>query len=77
MAYMVFDLLHLDGRSLVDVPLEHRKHLLRVLRPDGLVRYASHVVGDGVDFTQAAAEKGWRDRGQAPAEPVPAEPPQP
>ena len=34
MAYMVFDLLHLDGRSLVDVPLEDRKHLLRrVLRP--------------------------------------------
>ena len=61
MAYMVFDLLHLEGRSLVDVPLEDRKHLLRrVLRPDGLVRYASHVVGDGVDFTQAAAEKGWR-----------------
>ena len=59
MTYMVFDLLHLDGRSLVDVPLEHRKHLLRrVLRPDGLVRYASHVVGDGIDFTQAAAEKG-------------------
>ena len=59
MAYMVFDLLHLEGQSLVDVPLEDRKHLLRrVLRPDGLVRYASHVVGDGVDFTQAAADKG-------------------
>ncbi|HEX6474537.1 MAG TPA: DNA polymerase ligase N-terminal domain-containing protein, partial [Candidatus Limnocylindria bacterium] len=59
MTYMVFDLLHLDGRSLVDVPLEHRKHVLRrVLRPDGLVRYASHVVGDGIEFTQAAAEKG-------------------
>jgi bifunctional non-homologous end joining protein LigD len=59
MAYMAFDLLHLDGRSLLDVPLEHRKHLLRrVLRPDGLVRYASHVVENGVDFTRAAAEKG-------------------
>lgn len=59
LAYMVFDLLHLDGRSLADVPLEHRKHLLRrVLRSDGQVRYASHVVGDGIDFTQAAAEKG-------------------
>ena len=59
MAYMVFDLLHLDGRSLVDVPLEHRKHLLRrLLRPDGMVSYASHVIGEGVGFTQAAAEKG-------------------
>jgi bifunctional non-homologous end joining protein LigD len=59
MAYMVFDLLHLNGTSLVDVPLEDRKHVLRrVLRPDGLVQFASHVVGDGVDFTRAAAEKG-------------------
>ena len=74
MAYMVFDLLHLEGQSLLDVPLEDRKHLLRrVLRPDGMVRYAAHVVGEGVDFTQAAAEKGsGGDRGQAPAQPVPA-----
>ena len=59
LAYMVFDLLHLNGRSLADVPLEDRKRLLRrVLRQDGVVRYASHVVGEGRDFTQAAAEKG-------------------
>ena len=59
LAYMVFDLLHLDGRSLLDVPIEHRKALLRrVLRPEGMVRYASHVIGDGRDFTEAAAEKG-------------------
>jgi bifunctional non-homologous end joining protein LigD len=59
LAYMVFDLLHLDGRSLLDVPLEDRKALLRrVLRPHGMVRYASHVVGEGRDFIDAAAEKG-------------------
>jgi bifunctional non-homologous end joining protein LigD len=59
LAYMAFDLLYLDGRSLQDVPLEDRKRLLRrVLRPHGMVRYAAHVVGDGRDFTQAAAEKG-------------------
>ena len=59
LAYMVFDLLHVDGKSLLDVPLEDRKHLLRrVLRSDGVVRYASHVVGDGIEFTRAAAEKG-------------------
>ena len=61
LAYMVFDLLYLDGRSLVDVPLEDRKQLLRrVLRPDGLVRYAAHIEGEGEDFTQAAAEQGSR-----------------
>lgn len=59
LAYMVFDLLHLDGRSLVDVPLEQRKRVLRaVLRPHPMVRYASHVVGDGLDFVAAASERG-------------------
>ncbi|HEY7463477.1 MAG TPA: DNA ligase D [Candidatus Limnocylindria bacterium] len=59
LAYMVFDLLHLDGKSLLDVPLEDRKRLLRLrLRPHHLVRYASHVMGDGREFTAAAAEKG-------------------
>jgi bifunctional non-homologous end joining protein LigD len=59
LAYMAFDLLYLDGRSLVDVPLEERKRVLRrVLRPHGMVRYASHVAGDGTTFTQMAAERG-------------------
>ena len=57
--YMAFDLLHLDGRSLLDVPLEERKRALRqILRPHPLVRYASHVSGDGIAFTQAAAAQG-------------------
>ena len=58
---MVFDLLHLDGRSLLDVPLERKRLLHRVLRPDAMVRYASHVVGDGEAFVRAAAERGWRE----------------
>jgi len=53
--YQAFDLLHLDGRSLLLVPLEERKRLLRSrLRPHPRVGYASHVVGDGVAFTEAA-----------------------
>ena len=53
--YQAFDLLHLDGRSLLAVPLEERKRLLRSrLRPHPLVRYASHVEGDGRVFTDAA-----------------------
>ncbi len=56
--YQAFDLLHLDGRSLVDVPLEHRKRLLRsVLRDHPMVRYGSHVVGDGEAFVEAAREQ--------------------
>src|SRR4029077_3316785 len=45
LAYMFFDLLHLDGSSLLEVPLEERKRLLRrVIRPHPMVRYAAHVV---------------------------------
>jgi len=59
LAYMVFDLLHLDGSSLLDVPLEDRKRLLRrVMRPHPLVRYAAHVMGEGEAFVRAAADRG-------------------
>jgi len=59
LAYMVFDLLHLDGNTLLDVPLEERKRLLRrVIRPHPMVRYAAHVVGDGDAFVRAAADRG-------------------
>ena len=56
--YQAFDLLHLDGRSLLAVPLEHRKRLLRsVLRDHPMVRYGSHVVGEGNAFVDAAREQ--------------------
>jgi bifunctional non-homologous end joining protein LigD len=59
LAYEVFDLLHLDGRSLLDVPLEDRKLLLRsVLREHPMVRYAGHVEAEGESFFRAAAERG-------------------
>jgi len=55
LVYQAFDLLYLDGRLLVDVPLEERKKLLRlVLRETGRVRYAAHVDTEGSAFWQAA-----------------------
>ena len=55
LVYQAFDLLYLDGRSLVDVPLEERKKLLElVLRPNGRVRYATHIDTEGVAFFEAA-----------------------
>jgi bifunctional non-homologous end joining protein LigD len=58
-AYYVFDLLYLDGRLLLDVPLEQRKRLLRrVLREHNSVRYASHVAADGEDFYRAVDQRG-------------------
>jgi bifunctional non-homologous end joining protein LigD len=59
LVYQAFDLLYLDGRSLLGVPLEDRKRLLRsVLRETNRVRYASHVVGDGAAFMAAAKSQG-------------------
>jgi len=53
--FQAFDLLHLGGRSLLDVPLEERKRLLRSrLREHPLVRYAGHVEADGDAFFAAA-----------------------
>jgi bifunctional non-homologous end joining protein LigD len=56
--YYVFDLLYLDGRSLVEVPLEERKQLLRTLLndsgPNETVLLSDHVIGAGEDFQQHA-----------------------
>jgi bifunctional non-homologous end joining protein LigD len=53
--FQAFDLLHLDGHSLLDVPLEQRKRLLEhVLRPDARVQYARHVETEGAAFFEAA-----------------------
>ena len=55
LVYQAFDLLYLDGRSLLDVPLEDRKRLLRsVLKDHPRVRFAAHVVGEGKAFYEAA-----------------------
>jgi bifunctional non-homologous end joining protein LigD len=59
LAYQAFDLLYLDGRSLLDVPLEDRKRLLRsVLKDHPRVRYAAHVEGEGLAFFEAAKGLG-------------------
>ena len=53
--YQPFDLLYLDGRSLLEVALEDRKRLLKsVLRDHPRVRFAAHVEGEGVAFFEAA-----------------------
>jgi bifunctional non-homologous end joining protein LigD len=57
--YEVFDLLHLDGWSLLDEPLEERRRLLAsVLRSDPRVRLSEHVEGAGIAFFEAARVRG-------------------
>ena len=59
LVYQAFDLLHLDGRSLLEVPLEDRQRLLQlVLREHPRVRFAGQVPGQGRAFLAAAVEQG-------------------
>ena len=57
--YEVFDLLHLDDRSLLAEPLEERRRLLAgILRPDPRVRLSEHIETDGIAFFEAARARG-------------------
>jgi bifunctional non-homologous end joining protein LigD len=57
--YEVFDLLHLDGRSLLDEPLEERRRLLAsIVRADPRVRLSEHIEADGLVFFEAARARG-------------------
>ncbi len=59
LVYQAFDLLYLDGLSLLSVPLEERKRLLRSVLRDGQgVRYATHVDGTGKAFMDVASARG-------------------
>ena len=57
--YEVFDLLFLDGRSLVDEPLDERRRLLeKALRADPRVRMSEDITGEGTAFFEAARTRG-------------------
>ncbi len=57
--YYLFDLLHLDGKSTIEVPLLWRKRLLRnAIDFDDPLRYTTHRVKDGVGAYRAACERG-------------------
>jgi bifunctional non-homologous end joining protein LigD len=60
LVYFAFDLLHLDGRDLRDLPLSERKALLaRLLRGSGqTIRYSEHVEGRGGTFYDRACRMG-------------------
>ena len=59
LVYQAFDLLYLDGRSLVDVPLEQRKRLLElVIRPTSRVQYGKPIDTEGLAFYQAVKAQG-------------------
>jgi bifunctional non-homologous end joining protein LigD len=56
--YQAFDLLYVDGASLIDLPLEERKARLRaVVRDDHRVLVSDHVIGEGRAFFEVARER--------------------
>jgi ATP-dependent DNA ligase len=59
LSYLAFDLLHIDGRSLLNVPLEKRRALLRqVLRPGDEVVAVPGIATEGRALFEAASAQG-------------------
>jgi bifunctional non-homologous end joining protein LigD len=59
LVFQAFDLLHLDGRSLLDVPLEQRRKLLElVIRPGPRVHVAPAIETEGIAFFEATKTQG-------------------
>ena len=57
--YVIFDLLWLDGESLLEVPYERRRELLSGLELEGdAYRVPGHHVGSGADFLAAVQAQG-------------------
>jgi bifunctional non-homologous end joining protein LigD len=57
--YYVFDILYLDGKSVEGLSTLDRKKLLKEVLPEGdVIRFADHVVGDGMDFFRAMQKRG-------------------
>jgi bifunctional non-homologous end joining protein LigD len=58
-AYVVFDLVWLDGHDTTDLELEQRRELLEaIVEPDERIQLVPYVAGDGKAFTATAEEQG-------------------
>ncbi len=59
LAYYVFDILWLDGISIMNLPLSERQDILKQLIPEtGIIRYSDCIDECGVDFYKIAKENG-------------------
>ncbi len=54
-SFIVFDVLYMDGRRLVDEPVERRRELLEeIVVPNGRIQISQAVVGEGTALSEAA-----------------------
>jgi ATP-dependent DNA ligase len=61
LVYVAFDLLHLDGKDLRQLPCRGRRDLLAALlvgRAEGAIQFSDHIVGNGVGFYESACQLG-------------------
>lgn len=62
MTYFVFDLLHLDGHNLRDLPLTRRKEILEGLIGEmgdqETIRYSEHILAEGAEMFSNACKLG-------------------
>lgn len=57
--YYVFDLLYVNGKSIMEQPLMERKNLLKSLLPESdVIKYCDHVAAKGSEFFKAMEKKG-------------------
>ena len=57
--YYIFDLLSLDGKSTISLPLLDRKMLLKKLIPkNDVLKYSDHVTGKGKSFFKVSEKRG-------------------
>ena len=60
LVYYIFDLLHLNGYDLLNLPLTDRKELLRTLIPESShLKYCDHVQGMGIAVYERAVSMGF------------------
>ena len=58
--FYLFDVLHLDGRNLRDLPLRTRKSLLKqAVDFDDPIRFTAHRNESGEEFYEEACRSGW------------------
>jgi bifunctional non-homologous end joining protein LigD len=58
--FYAFDLVHAGGHDLTDVPLIHRKAIMKgLLTFESRLRYTTHRMGRGEEYLAEACRKGW------------------
>jgi bifunctional non-homologous end joining protein LigD len=58
LAYYVFDMLHLDGKDLKELPLVERKTILKKsLKENDVVRYSDHIEKEGIRFFKLVVQR--------------------